>query len=548
MKRLFIIFTLIIISLTINAQRFDNSNSTSRIARVVYVKNERNFFTKNKDIPVDCVDGIKSIYAYDKKHKNLYLYTDNGNYIIKVDKNTHKLYKKQKNLTKFKEKALEKYACNIDKMLTDRYDYHNSIQKKCIEDSIKCAYYDSINITNKNILKRLEESKKTLVKRYVANRDWHWIPVSNASEKMRFKCLTCNKTISNDYVYCTEIKNDTLFIREFEHLAYNTFYAHIHKAVIQNDNRNSLFEMHCNAFQDSLSNDRMYENDGVEYVNALLLNDAYGRLKQNAPYGFIDDYSWNNEYGSVTLGLTFANLSNKTIKYLEAFFSIYNEVNDLRCKGNVSGTGPIEPGNTGSWDWDYTRYYTARDSRYLYIDRIVLTYTDGTKHTLANNRSQLEFNKENVAEQKSIYNKAPNSCLIDEQWMDDWNKLQKDIDNIQKQIDIVSKKAERKYKSNSIYLPPMFLGGETAINEYLRIHVRYPPIAAEYGIEGNVKVEFMVKKDGAIEDAKILKGVDPSLDKEALRVVRAMPKWIPATADGISCDSKMTIVVGFSLK
>ena len=93
-----------------------------------------------------------------------------------------------------------------------------------------------------------------------------------------------------------------------------------------------------------------------------------------------------------------------------------------------------------------------------------------------------------------------------------------------------------------------FKGGENALNVFLSQTVKYPVIAAESGIEGNVIVQFDVREDGSIENAKIAKSVDPSLDKEALRVVRNMPSlWEPATKDGKPIRSRQTITIPFRL-
>ena len=78
---------------------------------------------------------------------------------------------------------------------------------------------------------------------------------------------------------------------------------------------------------------------------------------------------------------------------------------------------------------------------------------------------------------------------------------------------------------------PVFPGGEQAFFKYMAKNVKYPVIASENGIEGTVSVGFMVKKNGEIDQVKIVKGVDPSLDKEALRIIKTMPKWTSGKKD-----------------
>jgi TonB family protein len=77
--------------------------------------------------------------------------------------------------------------------------------------------------------------------------------------------------------------------------------------------------------------------------------------------------------------------------------------------------------------------------------------------------------------------------------------------------------------------------------------VKYPKEAANAGVEGKVFVEFTVTKEGKIKDAKVAKGAEESLDKEALRVVNAMPDWTPGEKDGKKVDVKMTLPIAFKL-
>jgi|GEM_PF-5418784 len=72
---------------------------------------------------------------------------------------------------------------------------------------------------------------------------------------------------------------------------------------------------------------------------------------------------------------------------------------------------------------------------------------------------------------------------------------------------------------------PAFPGGNTAIQEFVNVNLHYPEEAARQGIEGKVYTQFVVEKDGVISQIRVLKGIDQELDEEAVRIVRAMPKW-----------------------
>lgn len=90
-------------------------------------------------------------------------------------------------------------------------------------------------------------------------------------------------------------------------------------------------------------------------------------------------------------------------------------------------------------------------------------------------------------------------------------------------------------------------GGQKAMLEYLGKNVEYPIIAQENGIHGKVYIEFVVEKDGTPTQFKVLKGIDPALDKEALRVAMTMKKWIPGEQQGKKVRSKFRLPVTFRL-
>ena len=95
---------------------------------------------------------------------------------------------------------------------------------------------------------------------------------------------------------------------------------------------------------------------------------------------------------------------------------------------------------------------------------------------------------------------------------------------------------------------PSFPGGPSALMEWLSNNVKYPVAAQENGVQGRVVVSFVVERDGSITDVKVVRGVDPSLDKEASRVVRAMPRWIPGKQNGSAVRVKYNVPVAFRLQ
>ena len=95
---------------------------------------------------------------------------------------------------------------------------------------------------------------------------------------------------------------------------------------------------------------------------------------------------------------------------------------------------------------------------------------------------------------------------------------------------------------------PEFPGGDLALRKYIANAVKYPVIAQENGIQGKVYVTFVVGKDGAVNNAGIARGVDASLDKEALRVVNSLPKWKPGKQRGKPVNVSYTVPINFVLQ
>lgn len=93
-----------------------------------------------------------------------------------------------------------------------------------------------------------------------------------------------------------------------------------------------------------------------------------------------------------------------------------------------------------------------------------------------------------------------------------------------------------------------FPGGEKALAEYIETNRKYPQTAKNYGIEGVVDIKFLVKTDGKLEQLSIVRLIDPDLETEAIRLVKEMPAWQPATVGGNPIDSESDVKVAFILE
>lgn len=95
---------------------------------------------------------------------------------------------------------------------------------------------------------------------------------------------------------------------------------------------------------------------------------------------------------------------------------------------------------------------------------------------------------------------------------------------------------------------PSFPGGQGALMSYLASNIEYPVVAQENGVQGRVIVSFVVERDGSISDVRVARSVDPSLDREAQRVVKSMPRWKPGKQNGSAVRVKYTVPVVFRLQ
>ena len=95
---------------------------------------------------------------------------------------------------------------------------------------------------------------------------------------------------------------------------------------------------------------------------------------------------------------------------------------------------------------------------------------------------------------------------------------------------------------------PQFPGGEAELMSWLVKNIRYPVIAQENGIQGRVICQFVVGSDGSVRDIKVVRSLDPSCDKEAVRVIQSMPKWIPGRQNGKAVSVRYTLPVIFKLQ
>lgn len=101
---------------------------------------------------------------------------------------------------------------------------------------------------------------------------------------------------------------------------------------------------------------------------------------------------------------------------------------------------------------------------------------------------------------------------------------------------------------NSVEQMPQFPGGDAELLKWISSHIKYPAIAMENNVQGRVVVQFVVTKNGSIGEVKVVRGKDPDLDKEAVRVVKTLPNFIPGKMNGQAVNVWYTLPINFKLQ
>lgn len=126
------------------------------------------------------------------------------------------------------------------------------------------------------------------------------------------------------------------------------------------------------------------------------------------------------------------------------------------------------------------------------------------------------------------------------------------VDSVEKQpaanMDVTAKDVIEGTVYDMVEINPQFPGGNQELMAYLAKNIRYPVTAQENGIQGRVICQFVITKDGKVENIKVMRGVSPELDKEAVRVIQEMPAWTPGRQDGEAVNVRFTLPITFRLQ
>lgn len=151
---------------------------------------------------------------------------------------------------------------------------------------------------------------------------------------------------------------------------------------------------------------------------------------------------------------------------------------------------------------------------------------------------------------------APEEIVVVEEKVETRMEIKTEDDQTQRQTEVYipppPPKPKHEEVTEEIFVvveeQPEFPGGNAAMMKFLSDNIRYPVIAQENGIQGRVICNFVVERDGSITDVQVVRGQDPSLDREAIRVIQQMPKWKPGKQRGSAVRVRFTLPVVFRLQ
>ncbi len=378
MKRLLSIICMTLACLAIHAQ-FSSQNSFMRKEIVSYTKDSKGFYVKNTNKMTDIVVGVVENYAYDKKTQNLYVLTENSNVVVTLTKDYAKVIKKNKDIPQLSGEELTKAIEKHNEQLFEKFTVLNRQREQQIADSINKARQDSIDEANRR--NAIIAAKNRAREDYISSHKWYKVPLGGNS----MNCVICDEYInSKDVFHTLGIRNDSIYYATIKEGMLGLKYIALHESKIPltlNSNKDFLY--HYEVFKDSLTDDSTDYAAIVHDLGYQYYVEYLAKLKKTAPFGYVEEWGWNNEYSMVTFNIRYANTNSKTIKYLTVYFKITNDVGDIRKTGYFQGTGPLKEGESASWEWDSSSYFTAGDASEMSITKIVLTYMNGTKQVVS---------------------------------------------------------------------------------------------------------------------------------------------------------------------
>lgn len=384
----------------VNAQtRFKSSDVVSILTLERYTLNHRGFWHLTSENFTDTLSTSGDYNPILKvNEKNLLLVKQpHSIQAIVLLKDAYRFYKNDKSIPTIKYKDLNEAIFVPSKRLKLEHDSLNEVRRQYLEDSLAHEQYilEQERI-QKELLAKQQAAREMAIEDsiYKEESDFNWLDISNyldsikkSSSNSGLNCIEedCSYMHTDPKLFIDNIHNDTILSLNKEEkilsLPIYQYHAYLMPEELKNDKE---MARHLRVWRDSLALEGSFSNilEKLTFCNIIFGGEYVKSIKSKAPNGYIEKWSWDNEYGPVTMRITYVNTNAKTIKYIRFYYTVLNDVDDVRGSGSFQGTGPLEEFETATWDFDRSSCYPAGDASRMRITKILITYMNGSQVTI----------------------------------------------------------------------------------------------------------------------------------------------------------------------
>lgn len=381
-----IIISLLLLLCLSTVSRADDSyfayKGDKKVAIVLYTLDNRGFYVKSTYVDVTDIDKSAKCYAFSKKSNLLFAVTDFGNFLFSISENEANVVRKDHSIHQLEGAKLEAMVASVNDELDQKFAKLNAQRQSQINDSIaavrEAERLQAIERARQDSLKRVEDARR--MEQYRLEHDWHWLPLNG----LRLECDHCDagfwipdsvliETICNDTIYYMMTVNGLLGIKSSQYHA-----CPITSSMLEKES----FYFHMKAFEDVIADAPYMDSEMLAKKNEELSKSFNNALKAKAPYGYFVEWDWRAPYRMLEFNFSFVNTNKRTIKYIDVYWRLLNNVNDVCNTGHFKGTGPVEPFTKGSWLWDSSPYIIADDATRMELTKVIITYMNGSQQTL----------------------------------------------------------------------------------------------------------------------------------------------------------------------
>jgi hypothetical protein len=329
--------------------------------------------------------GNERFFCYVKEEEMYFFYTDNiiGAFTTH-DKSIAKELKKslkENNVKTIKADELQGMINKVVELLNPIYTRKNDSIAEVRRKQKEILVLDSIAKEKQKEIDR-DEYRKT--------HDWHKL---NLSDSYGLYCRVCDGTHYLKNITIQSLSSDTIyyFLNTPDYTMLGIDKNSLHYSKMTNKLKNDKnFAEYIKIWHDSIANNNKQSNKMADEYNLIQEKKFLSKVNAAAPDGFI--LRWGCDFNSadgIEPYFSYFNSSKKSIKYVDLYFSVYNDVGD-RCYlkydrsyvGKIRGVGPVDSFTSGSWKWDKATHYTSGDATNMKIVKLVITYMDGTIKSL----------------------------------------------------------------------------------------------------------------------------------------------------------------------